>query len=421
MDHDKYHRADTIDKGAEDAVTRYLEKKRRAEQAANEVFERHHANKELARQRMDAAFERVEEARRSTYEHMEQQADRIFEQQELEAIAREKRIELLIARVRDSEKRLKQEIEQRAALTLETVQLANQQSLERIEFLAEQAAARFIEAKKLSAENNMAWIDKAIERIEIKRQQARDEANRIALEIVDRVRKQERLMQLDVRERSAYLQGRTNGIINDSDIAQYEPGIIERFGTFLSEILGCLLQVPFEIVEALTGCEMIGRIGIAVGKSAERSGITTAKAVQGGVDVIHGIVTDDDKKMSQGAQNLKEAGTRVINGVANSIEYTARNIGHVVSGDPSRMGRGVEGLITTAAVIAISTELALNLGDFDTMFGDDSTEVGMHHVDPHDVRGYTRADGTEVQPYHRGGLEGYDRTNPDGNQDNNLG
>ncbi|GAA4830427.1 hypothetical protein GCM10023310_04360 [Paenibacillus vulneris] len=425
MDDDKQRQdrhAESIDQAAEDAVTRYLEKKRRAEQAANEVFERYSARKEEARQRAEAVIQRVDETRRNAYEHMERQADRILEHREAERHAREQRMEQLITRVREAEQRLKAEIEQRAALTLETVQLAKRQSLERIEREAEQAAMRYIEAKKSSGGKETAWIDEAMERLEMKRQQAKAEANRLADEIIARVRELERLTQLDVRDCSAYLRGRTAGILNDADVEQYEPGIIERFGTFLSEILGRLVCVPFEIIEALTGNKMIGRIGKAVGGSVERSGVTAAKAVQGAVDVIHGVIDDDDVMIRQGADNLKEAGSRVLQGAVNTIEHTARSIGHVVSGDPSRMSRGAEGLLTAAAVIAIPTGLALDLGDFDLdLGGDDSSEAGIHHVDPHEVSGYTRADGTEVEPYHRGGDEGYDRTNPDGNPDNNLG
>ncbi|ULL18357.1 hypothetical protein DVH26_30165 [Paenibacillus sp. H1-7] len=414
-------RAESVERAADDAVSRYLEKKRRAEQAANKAFERHIEKKEEALQRADDVVQRVVEARRGAYEHMERQADRIFEQREAEAMAREQRMEQLIARVREAELRLKEEIEQRASLTLDTVQLAKRLTLERIEREAEQAAARYIEAKKSSGGKETAWIDEAMDRLEQKRQQAKAEADRIAGEMAARVRQLERLTQLDVRDRSAFLQGRAGGTLNDADIAQYEPGIIERFGTFLSEILGSLIRVPFEIVEALTGSEMIGRIGMAVGGSVERSGITTAKAVQGAVDVVHGIVADDNEKMKQGAHNLKDAGSRVIRGAANTIEYTARSVRDVVSGDSSRMGRGVEGLLTAAAVMAIPAGLALDLGGLDIEFGgDDSSEVGMHHVNPHEVGGYTRADGTEVGPYHRGGDDGYDRTNPDGNPDNNL-
>jgi hypothetical protein len=45
---------------------------------------------------------------------------------------------------------------------------------------------------------------------------------------------------------------------------------------------------------------------------------------------------------------------------------------------------------------------------------------GVHHVNPHEVSGYTKSDGTQVDSYHRGGEDGYDRSNPDGNPFNNL-
>lgn len=47
-------------------------------------------------------------------------------------------------------------------------------------------------------------------------------------------------------------------------------------------------------------------------------------------------------------------------------------------------------------------------------------DPGVHHVEDHDVSGYVRADGTPVSGYHRGGTDGYLRTDPDGILENNL-
>ncbi|WP_226670803.1 hypothetical protein [Metabacillus litoralis] len=47
-------------------------------------------------------------------------------------------------------------------------------------------------------------------------------------------------------------------------------------------------------------------------------------------------------------------------------------------------------------------------------------ESNTHHVDPHWVDGYTRDDGTEVEGYWRGGEDGYERSDPDGDLSNNL-
>ncbi|RXJ02224.1 hypothetical protein DS745_07490 [Anaerobacillus alkaliphilus] len=61
-----------------------------------------------------------------------------------------------------------------------------------------------------------------------------------------------------------------------------------------------------------------------------------------------------------------------------------------------------------------------------------SQDSGIHRVEPHFVEGYTKANGTEVQGYWRDGDGdtsvnrtaeeggGYNRSNPDGNPDNNL-
>lgn len=52
----------------------------------------------------------------------------------------------------------------------------------------------------------------------------------------------------------------------------------------------------------------------------------------------------------------------------------------------------------------------------DTVEYDDN----IHHVDPHMVDGYERSDGTQVDGYWRGGEDGYDRSDPDGDLSNNL-
>ncbi|MBD7912787.1 MULTISPECIES: hypothetical protein [Clostridium] len=49
-----------------------------------------------------------------------------------------------------------------------------------------------------------------------------------------------------------------------------------------------------------------------------------------------------------------------------------------------------------------------------------SEDNNIHHVRPNDVQDYYRQDGTHVDGYHRGGDEGYYRSNPDGRTDNNL-
>ncbi|MDT8860299.1 hypothetical protein N0O92_08635 [Alkalihalobacillus sp. MEB130] len=58
--------------------------------------------------------------------------------------------------------------------------------------------------------------------------------------------------------------------------------------------------------------------------------------------------------------------------------------------------------------------------DYVEVHYDDHTP-GIHHVQPHWVNGYERSDGTMVDGYWRGGEDGYYRSNPDGNPDNNIG
>lgn len=56
----------------------------------------------------------------------------------------------------------------------------------------------------------------------------------------------------------------------------------------------------------------------------------------------------------------------------------------------------------------------------DMEMADQYEDPGVHHVEDHEVSGYVRADGTPVSGYHRGGTDGYLRSNPDDILDNNL-
>lgn len=61
--------------------------------------------------------------------------------------------------------------------------------------------------------------------------------------------------------------------------------------------------------------------------------------------------------------------------------------------------------------------------DVENYYGDDVIEESddnTHHVSPHSVDGYERSDGTKVEGYWRGGADGYERSNPDGDHSNNL-
>ena len=41
-----------------------------------------------------------------------------------------------------------------------------------------------------------------------------------------------------------------------------------------------------------------------------------------------------------------------------------------------------------------------------------NSDSGTHHVSPHYVESYERSDGTQVEGYHRGGEDGYERSDP---------
>jgi hypothetical protein len=213
----------SIETQADAAVRRYLDKKKKAEQASAEIFEQYSNKKSAAQVMADAAFNRLNEERKNTYTKMENRADQIFEKREQEAIDREIRIEQLFERVRNSETRLREEIAARTTLTIEIVHIARQQTMQRIEQEAQKAIERFNSSIKDSYE----WIDEALSRLEIKKQKAKEEANRIADEIVTRVREKERLASIDAQKQAIELTKRVSASPYETDVSIYEPVLLK--------------------------------------------------------------------------------------------------------------------------------------------------------------------------------------------------
>lgn len=150
---------------------------------------------------------------------------------------------------------------------------------------------------------------------------------------------------------------------------------------------------------------------------------TAAIAIDGSIGIISGVITGDDEQINRGETQVVKAGRRVLRGTVMSISNTGKSVRDVVSGDVVRVKRGVKSLVTKTAAVSISLLLpgAFDLDfDIDSDFVIDEQDPGIHHVEPQDVQGYTKADGTEVEGYHRGGETGYLRTDPDDDPDNNF-
>jgi|GEM_PF-3439130 len=201
-------------------------------------------------------------------------------------------------------------------------------------------------------------------------------------------------------------------------------GIFREIGNGLGSLAGAVIGTPIKVIGEITEIKLIEDIGDGVKKASTFAGDTLGTFTDGAVEVVTGIIQEDEQKKDEGLNNLGNA----IGTTAKGVYHTAKNvvvnsgeiIGGAIDGDMESVKKGATGIVTTVAVGALA------IGIVDIVDGaDGGTEVtqadastGTHHVDSHHVEGYVKGDGTVVNDYWRGGEEGYERSNPDGISNN---
>jgi hypothetical protein len=213
----------------------------------------------------------------------------------------------------------------------------------------------------------------------------------------------------------------------------------------------------------VTGSKFIKEVGEGVKKASEFAGDTLGQVADGAWNTTTGMIQKDDRKKEQGLYDIGNSVSRTAKGVYETAKGTYHNVKDVYEGfkynDDDKIKSGVKNIAKTVAVGALavgvvdlvdgvdvgdSTGNQQNLADGSSQATSHTGEVqiasgvetsedpGVQHVKPHEVSGYTRADGTYVEGYTRDGDGnpktqlteqqggGYLRTNADGNIQNNF-
>jgi hypothetical protein len=242
-------------------------------------------------------------------------------------------------------------------------------------------------------------------------------------------------------------------------------GFLRDLGKFSGKAAGFVVGGAVNVVGEVTGSKFIKEVGDGVKKASEFAGDTLGQVADGAWNTASGIVTKDESKIDQGLGDIGNSVSRTAKGVYHTAKSTYHSGKDVYEGfksnDDEKIKQGVSNIAKTVAVGALAvgvvdmvdgpdigdpTNNNSNLaegGDSPantqqattsvTTIENGSTEnPGSHHVKPHYVEGYYRADGTYVEGYYRDGDGnpntqlteeqggGYNRTNPDGVPTNNL-
>lgn len=233
-------------------------------------------------------------------------------------------------------------------------------------------------------------------------------------------------------------------------------GLLKSLGAGAGEIVGRAVGGTVAFVGEATGSQFIKDVGAGVESSTRFSGRVIGDLAEGVAEVVTGAMTDDHARVDRGARQVGTAAGQTARGVGSTavalVENTGDVVGGLVTGDSPRAFAGARGVARTVAVGAIAISVidvaggVGDLGDVDgdsppsdvpVASGDSDVDVGpdtdhVHFVNPHEVSGYTTADGTEVASYWRDGDGdtatnlsadeggGYLRGHPDGDPTNNL-
>lgn len=243
-------------------------------------------------------------------------------------------------------------------------------------------------------------------------------------------------------------------------------GFLRDLGKFSGKAAGFVVGGAVNVVGDVTGSKFIKEVGEGVKKASEFAGDTLGQVADGAWSTTTGMIQKDDRKVEQGLTDIGNSVSRTAKGVYETAKGTYHNGKDVYEGfkynDDEKIKSGVKNIAKTVAVGALAVGVVdlvdgvdvgdpmgsqQNLADGSVDANDAtnhtgpvqvasnveaSEDPGVHHVKPHEVSGYTRADGTYVEGYTRDGDGnpntqlteqqggGYLRTNADGNIHNNL-
>lgn len=242
-------------------------------------------------------------------------------------------------------------------------------------------------------------------------------------------------------------------------------GFLRDLGKFSGKAAGFVVGGAVNVVGDVTGSKFIKEVGEGVKKASEFAGDTLGQVADGAWNTTTGMIQKDDRKVEQGLNDIGNSVSRTAKGVYETAKGTYHNGKDVYEGfkynDDEKIKSGVKNIAKTVAVGALAVgvvdlvdgvdvgdptgnqqnladgsvdtnSVASHSGGVQVASGlETSEDPAVHHVKPHEVSGYTRADGTYVEGYYRDGDGpntqlteqqggGYLRTNADGTIQNNL-
>lgn len=133
---------------------------------------------------------------------------------------------------------------------------------------------------------------------------------------------------------------------------------IKKTGIIAGAVVGGTIGGAISLVGKLTGQKFIDELGESVVDSTIMTGGIAGDIASGATNMVSGTIQKSSRKVEEGKDELKSAGTQVVHNFVNNVQTVVDNSGEILEGvkekDRRKVVRGVKTLAKVAAVGAIT-------------------------------------------------------------------
>jgi hypothetical protein len=133
---------------------------------------------------------------------------------------------------------------------------------------------------------------------------------------------------------------------------------IKKAGIITGAVVGGAIGGTISFIGKMTNQKFIDELGESVVDSTILTGGIAGEVASGATNVISGKIKNSSRKVEEGKDDLKSAGTQVVQNFVNNVQTVVDNSGEILEGvkekDRRKIIRGAKTLAKVAAVGAIT-------------------------------------------------------------------
>lgn len=133
---------------------------------------------------------------------------------------------------------------------------------------------------------------------------------------------------------------------------------IKKAGIITGAVVGGAIGGTISFIGKMTNQKFIDELGESVVDSTILTGGIAGEVASGATNMISGKIQSSSRKVEEGKEDLKSAGTQVVQNFVNNVQTVVDNSGEILEGvkekDKRKIIRGAKTLAKVVAVGAIT-------------------------------------------------------------------